>query len=57
MGSRPQSGSRAAGARHAIHVPYSGALRRRSAFAITETELKLIAVLAIIGLSKSPKAG
>jgi len=33
------------------------ALRNRSAFVITETELKLIAAAAIIGLSKSPKNG
>ena len=31
--------------------------RNRSAFAITETELKLMAAPAIIGLSKSPKKG
>ena len=31
--------------------------RNRSAFAITETELKLIANPAIIGLSSSPKNG
>ena len=31
--------------------------RNRSAFAITETELKLIAAAAIIGLSNQPKTG
>jgi hypothetical protein len=31
--------------------------RSRNAFAITETELKLIAAPAMIGLSKSPKNG
>jgi hypothetical protein len=31
--------------------------RNRNAFAITETELKLIAVAAIIGLNKIPKNG
>ena len=31
--------------------------RSRSEFAITETELKLIAALAIIGLSSTPGAG
>jgi hypothetical protein len=36
---------------------YSGALRSRNALAITETELKLIAAPAIIGLSSSPKNG
>ncbi len=33
------------------------AFRNRNAFVITETELKLIAAAAIIGLSKSPKNG
>lgn len=33
------------------------AFRRRSALPITETELKLIAAAAIIGLSRSPKNG
>lgn len=32
-------------------------LRSRSAFAITETELKLIAAPAMIGLSNKPKNG
>jgi hypothetical protein len=32
-------------------------LRRRRAFAITETELKLIAAAAIIGLRRIPKTG
>src|SRR3989441_12353622 len=36
---------------------YSEALRRRSALAMTETELKLIAALASIGLSSQPKMG
>src|SRR5207253_2641153 len=31
--------------------------RRRSAFAITETELKVMAALAMIGLRSSPKIG
>lgn len=31
--------------------------RSRSAFAMTETELKLIAAAAIIGLSRMPKNG
>jgi hypothetical protein len=31
--------------------------RNRSEFAITDTELKLIAAAAIIGLSKTPKKG
>ena len=37
--------------------PQSAALRKRRAFEITETELKLMAAAAIIGLSKSPKNG
>ena len=36
---------------------YSSTCRRRSALAITETELRLMAALAIIGLSKRPKTG
>jgi len=37
--------------------PYSLIDRRRSAFTITETELKLIAAPAIIGLRSSPMNG
>ena len=36
---------------------YSFTARRRSALAITETELRLMAAAAIIGLSSSPKHG
>jgi hypothetical protein len=36
---------------------YSAALRNRSAFAITETELKLIAALANMGLNNHPNTG
>ena len=36
---------------------HSAAFRRRSALTITETELTLIAALAIIGLSRTPKTG
>jgi hypothetical protein len=36
---------------------YSLSLRSRKAFPITDTELRLIAPAAIIGLSKSPNAG
>lgn len=36
---------------------YRSAFLRRSAFMITETELKVIAALAIMGLSSSPKYG
>jgi len=41
----------------AKRLPYNSIRRRRSAFAITETELKLIAAPAIIGLRRSPKNG
>ena len=37
--------------------PQSGAFRRRSALPMTETELRLIAALAIIGLSTIPRTG
>jgi hypothetical protein len=37
--------------------PYSGARRSRSALAITDTELNVIAALAIIGLRSRPKTG
>ena len=36
---------------------YSFIVRKRNAFAITETELKLIAAPAIIGLRRTPKNG
>jgi hypothetical protein len=36
---------------------YSRANRKRNELAITDTELKLIAAAATIGLSKSPNAG
>ena len=36
---------------------YSESLRSRKAFMITETELKVIAVAAITGLSNIPKIG
>jgi len=36
---------------------YSFTVRKRNAFAITETELKLIAAPAIIGLRRTPKNG
>ena len=43
-----------------IHVPvdtYISTVRRRRAFAITETELKLMAAAASIGDNSSPNAG
>ena len=40
-----------------ILIPYIFVLLNLKEFAITETELKLIAAAAIIGLSKRPKAG
>src|SRR4029079_4543321 len=47
------------GRERSIHgsPPYTSILRRRRALAITETELKLIAAAAIIGLSNKPKNG
>ena len=38
-------------------LAHSAALRRRRALLMTDTELKLMAAAAIIGLSRSPKAG
>jgi hypothetical protein len=38
-------------------LDYREAFRKRSAFAITETELKLIAALASMGLSNHPNTG
>jgi hypothetical protein len=38
-------------------VRYNWARRKRSEFPITETELKLIAAAAIIGLKRRPKNG
>ena len=40
-----------------VEPPQSGTLRRRRALAITETELKLIAALASMGLSSQPRKG
>lgn len=37
--------------------PYSSVRRSRSAFMMTDTELNVIAALAIIGLSTNPKNG
>jgi hypothetical protein len=43
---------------HTFHLkPYNFALRRRRALVITETELKLMAAAAKMGLSRSPKNG
>jgi len=36
---------------------YSGSRRKRRAFMITETELNVMAALAMIGLSSRPKNG
>jgi len=43
--------------RFATRSGYSFTDRNRSAFAITETELKLIAAPAIIGLRRTPNSG
>jgi hypothetical protein len=40
-----------------MQVDHSASLLSRSALAITETELKVIAALAIMGLSSKPKNG
>lgn len=42
---------------HGNRVPHRSALRNRSAFVMTETELKVIAALANIGLSSTPING
>jgi hypothetical protein len=41
----------------AIPPNYNASLRSRSALAMTETELKVIAVLAMMGLKSSPNTG
>ena len=41
----------------APHIHQSAALRSRNAFPITETELNVMAALAIIGLSNTPSHG
>ena len=41
----------------AMQPHYNLMLRKRRAFVITETELKVIAALAIIGLRRTPKNG
>jgi len=43
--------------RFAHRSGYSLTVRKRNAFAITETELKLIAAPAIIGLRRMPNSG
>ena len=40
-----------------VLTPYRFTLRSRSAFVMTDTELKLIAAAAIMGLSRMPKNG
>jgi hypothetical protein len=40
-----------------VRQAYNFTLRRRSAFVITDTELKLMAAAAKMGLSRSPKNG
>jgi hypothetical protein len=49
---------RAVGSRaHGFQTPHAATLRSLSAFPTTETELKLMAAAAIIGLSSRPKKG
>ena len=50
------SSRQAGGVSRGAH-PHIRANRRRSAFPITETELKLIAAAAMMGLRRMPKAG
>jgi hypothetical protein len=38
-------------------LPYSSSLFKRSALLMTETELKLMAALAMTGLKRNPKNG
>ncbi len=40
-----------------VKIDHSASFLNRSALAITETELNVIAALAIIGLSSTPKTG
>ena len=42
---------------HRFDIPYNFKFLKRSALTITDTELNVIAALAIIGLSRSPKIG
>ena len=44
-------------AMHECTVVYSSIRLSRNAFVMTETELKLMAAAAIMGLSRMPKAG
>lgn len=54
---RSSSATRAAGARPRSSLHHVLRSRRRRAFRITDTELKLIAAAAIIGLRSTPKSG
>jgi len=49
--------SRSIGGKRQVEELVRETVRRRSALAITETLLKLIAAAAIIGLSRMPKMG
>ncbi len=54
---RQESGTGHSGTSRRESFGYNVILRRRSALPITDTELKLIAAAAIIGLSSSPVNG
>jgi len=54
---RAASSAGASDEREARARDYSSTFRSRRAFVMTETELKLIAALAIIGLRRTPKNG
>jgi len=56
-GHDPQWGEVAAGVTGSQSPAASDALRNRSAFPTTDTDDRLIASAAIIGLSSNPKAG
>ena len=52
----PRAGRRVTGSRP-FGPAYNSTRRSRNALAMTETELRLIAALAIIGLSSTPATG
>lgn len=54
----PGDNHRGANAPRQLHKPHNSlTLRNRSAFAITDTELNVMAALAMIGLKRIPKKG
>ena len=57
VGERTQSAARIALNDAGMLANYRSIFRNRSALAMTDTELKVIAALAIIGLNSNPNAG